>query len=96
MEYENELGKNGAKETDDGFSEKKLAKQVDLIVASQQSQAAQIFTSKKKTQTVFQAPKAEEKWYNGYCLFAWAKSKAWNTTLRLHFVTLSEKYTLGI
>ena len=61
MENEKELGKNNAKETDDGYSETKLARQVDLIVASQQSQAAQIFTSKKKTQTVFQAPKTEEK-----------------------------------
>jgi hypothetical protein len=61
MENEGEIHKREAAHTDDGFSEEKLAKQVDLMVVSTKPPAGQIFTSKKKTKTLFQAQKDEEK-----------------------------------
>jgi hypothetical protein len=72
MENEAELEKQAAGASDEGYSEQRLAKQVDLLVTSMQAQTArtrvavtdpvsQVFTAKKKSQTLFQAQKDEEK-----------------------------------
>ena len=61
MENEAELGKDPSKHTDSGYSEVKLAKQVDLGIASKTTQTVHLFTPQKKTQTLFQAQKVKEK-----------------------------------
>jgi hypothetical protein len=61
MENETELQKLEAAHTDMGFSEAKLAKQIDLGVSPRRAKVSQIFTAKKTTQIVFQAQKDEEK-----------------------------------
>lgn len=62
MENEAELGKGQSEHTDDGFSEKKLAINIDRNARTQQvPQGGNIFAPQKTNKTVFQAQKSEEK-----------------------------------
>lgn len=61
MENEGELGKKRARHTDQGYSEEKTDQQVDLGTSSKTvMKHGNIFASRKKGKTLFQAQKKEE------------------------------------
>lgn len=62
MENERELNDDPSEHTDDGFSEKKLALQVDYGKSSIQAiKSINVFAPQKKSKIVFQAQKKKEK-----------------------------------
>jgi hypothetical protein len=63
METEQKIGKESHENTDEGYSEKKLARQVDRGLSSKQTKTVKtikIFVQPKSSQTIFQAPKEEK------------------------------------